>query len=188
MKILLSLCLLAFTSVDTLLQPVVTTNQTRPAFRTVDVYRRNIGFSYFESMAITSREDFDAFLKELPQQVWNDRQNFVDALVKAQIDFDREALVLLRHDESSGSAQVVFETPVLKEKTLLCEIRGVFLADGGTMDMANYCFVLVVSKRQINQVQLNAVVGFPKRRPLPQILLPLNERRPLKFVRPHGGE
>jgi hypothetical protein len=54
--------------------------------------------------------------------------------------------------------------------------------------LAYYCFVLVVSKSRVNQVHLNAVVGFPKRRPLPHIVSPLNERQPLKFIRPHGGK
>lgn len=180
MKIVLSLCCVWLAM---LLHPVVSKNESRPSFRIIDIPEWDIGYSYFDSMAITSREDFDAFLKETSAQLnWNNKQGFVDALVNAQVNFNQEALVLLRHDEPHGSVPE-FETPVVQEKTLLCEIRGKLLYGFGNGQMTNYCYALAVSKSLVNQVQLNAALGFPERRPLPTVLLSLTESQPLKFSR-----
>jgi hypothetical protein len=181
MKIMLSVCCVLLAM---LIQPVVSRNESGPTFRIIDIPKRDIGYSYLDSMVINSREDFAAFLREILEQLyWNNKQVFAGALLSAQVNFDQEALVLLRHDEGSGSVQVSFETPVLQEKTLLCEIRGKLLTGGGTFDMANYCYALVVSKSLVNQVQVNAVAGSPERRPLPTIVFSLTERQPLKFLK-----
>src|SRR5262245_10665994 len=101
MKIVLSLCCVTLAM---LFHPNVSNNQSESSFRTINIYQTEHGYSNFESMAITSSEDFNAFLAEIPQQIgWNNRQGFIDALVNAKIDFNREALVLLRHDEPNGS-------------------------------------------------------------------------------------
>jgi hypothetical protein len=177
MKVVLSLCCVTLAM---LLHPNVSNNQSEPAFRTIKIYQTELGYAYFESMAITTSEDFNAFLTEISRQTgWNNRQGFVDALVNAKIDFNREALVLLRHDEPSGSAIVSFETPVLKEKTLVCEIRGK-LTGTGTGDMAYHGFALAVSKSLVNQVELTSVPGFAPERPRPTIHLSTTERQPLK--------
>ena len=177
MKVVLSLCCVTLAM---LLHPNVSNNQNESAFRTIKIYQRELGYNYFDSMAITTSEDFNAFLAEIPQQIgWNGRQEFIDALVNAKIDFNREALVLLRHDEPSGSVVVSFETPVLKEKTLVCEIRGKSTS-AGTADMAYHGFALAVSKSLVNQVELTSVPGFFGERPRPTILLSTTERQPLK--------
>lgn len=168
--------------------PVAPKNETAPSFRTINIYEREYGYSHFESMAITTSEDFDAFLKETSDLAWNNRQEFVDALRNAKIDFNQEALVLLRHTEGSGSVQVSFETPVLKDKTLLCEIRGEPLRGAGTADMAYHCFALAVSKSLVDKVQLNAVSGTMAVHPLPTVLLSTTERQPLKINRPTPPE
>jgi hypothetical protein len=178
MKVVLSLCCVTLAM---LLHPNVSNNQNESAFRTIKIYQRELGYNYFDSMAITTSEDFNAFLAEIPQQIgWNGRQEFIDALINAKIDFNREALVLLRHDEPSGSVIVSFETPVLKEKTLVCEIRGKF-SGVGTGDMAYHGFALAVSKSLVNQVELTSVPGFAiaGRRPT-TLLLSTTERQPLK--------
>ncbi len=185
MKIVLSLCCVTLAMV---FHPVAPKKETASSFRTINIPQREFGYSHFDSMAITTSEDFDAFLEETSQLGWNNRQEFVDALRNARIDFNQEALVLLRHTEGSGSVQVSFETPVLKDKTLLCEIRGEPLRGAGTADMAYYCFALAVSKSLVNQVQLNEVSGTMAVRPLPTVLLSTTERQPLKIHRPTPPE
>jgi hypothetical protein len=177
----LSLCCVTLAMV---FYPVALKHQSASAFRTINIYQRELGYSYFDSMAITSSQDLEAFLAEIPQQIgWNNRQGFIDALRTAKIDFNQEALVLLRHDEPSGSVSVSFKTPVLKDKTLVCEIRGEPLRGLGTADMAYHCFALAVSKLLVNQVQLNAMGGFFEQRPQPTILLSTTEKQPLKIRR-----
>ncbi len=179
MKVVFSLCCVTFAM---LLYRHVSNNQSESAFRTINIREREFGYSHFESMAITSSDDFKAFLDEISQQAWNDRQDFVDALLNAKIDFNKEALVLLRHDEGSGSIRVSFEKPVLQDKTLLCEIRGEPLRGLGSADMAYHCFALAVSKSLINKVHLNTVPAFAGLAK-PPVLLSTIERQPLNIRR-----
>lgn len=183
MKVVLLFCCVTLA----MFHPHVLNNQSGSSFRTINIHQREIGYNYFDSMAITSSQDFNAFLEEVSQQLyWNNKQDFVDALRKAQIDFNQEALVLLRHDEGSGSVHVSFKTTVLQDKTLLCEIRGEPLRGLGTADMAYHCFALAVSKSLVNKVQLNEVVGLGPDRPRLTILS-TTERQPLKIRRDTGG-
>ena len=165
-----------------LLPPGVFKHTSEPAFRTINIYRTDNGYNYFDSMVITSNRDFNAFLEEVSQQsFWSYKQAFVAALLNAKIDFNQEALVLLRHTEGSISARVSFETPVLKEKTLVCEIRGE-LNGLGLGTVAYYGFALVVSKSLVDKVQLNATSG-SNNQTLPTIVFSTTESQPLKVRR-----
>ena len=183
MKIILLLCCMTLA-----MAPHPTRSNNAPSFRVIDIQQREFGYSHFESMAITTSEDLNAFLEEMSQLTWNNRQAFVDTLLDAKIDFNKEALVLLRHTEGSGSVQVKFETPVLQDKTLVCEIRGELMAAAGTADMAYHCFALAVSKSLVDKVELKAVSGLFVPRPLPTVVLSTTERQPLKINRPTPPE
>lgn len=173
MKIVLLLCSVTLAM---LLHPIVLKNENESSFRTIDILQGENGYKYFDSMVITSSQDFKAFLEEISQQLyWNNRQEFVNALLNAKVDFNQEALVLLRHDEGSGTARVSFGTPVLQDKTLLCEIRSELHGMGPAV-MAYHCFALAVSKSLVNKVQLNTVAAFEH--PRPTILLSTTERQP----------
>ena len=185
MKIFLLLCCMTLAMAP---HPTTSNNEIAPSFRVIDIYQREFGYSNFESMAITTGEDLNTFLEEMSQLGWNNRQAFVDALLNAKIDFNKEALVLLRHTEGSGSVQVKFETPVLQGKTLVCEIHGELMAAAGTADMAYHCFALVVSKSLVDKVELKAVSGLFVPRPLPTVVLSTTERQPLKINRPTPAE
>ena len=179
MKLALSLCCVMLAM---LLPPGVLKNADEPAFRTIDISRTDNGYTYFDSMAITSSQEFNAFLEEVSQQQrWSNKQAFVDALVNAKIDFNRETLILLQHTEGSASARVSFETPVLKDKTLLFEIRGE-LQGLGIGVVAFYGFAFVVSKSLVNKVQFNAVSG-SNNQSLPTVFLSTTESQPLKVRR-----
>ena len=128
-----------------------------------------------------SQKDLDSFLTNTAVQIgWNTRQRheFKDALLNANLDFSKEALVLLRHTERSGSVQVTFETPVLKDRSLVCEIRGrpILPGYGGTGDVAYYCFAVAVSKAHVSQVELQAIEGGFYARRLAPIILPIIEK------------
>src|SRR5688572_20898458 len=129
-----------------------TTESTQP-FRTVNIPAREYGYTHFESIALLSKSDLDSLLKKTSARPWNHRREFVDGLVNANVDFSKEALVLLRHTERSGSVNVEFKTPVLQGRNLVCEIAGKPIPDGfgGTGDMAEYCFAVVVSKAHVSQ-------------------------------------
>jgi hypothetical protein len=128
-----------------------------------------------------SKDALDSFLKDTSTQLgWNNRQEFEDALLNAKLDFSKEALLLLRHNEGSGSVQVTFETPILQGTNLLCEIRGKPIPPGYgvTDDMAYYCFAVAVSKAQVSQVELQAIEGGFSARRLDPIVLPIIEKEP----------
>jgi hypothetical protein len=157
------------------------TNKSTQSFRIIPIPKREHGYSNFASVAIMSQNDMNSFLRGTSKQMgWNNKQEFEDALRHAKLDFSEEALVLLRHTEGSGSVQVTFETPILQDRKLLCEIRGRPIPPGygGTTDMAYYCFAVVVSKSEVSQVELQAVVGGFSERRLAPIVFPITEKGP----------
>ena len=179
MKIFLSLFCMTLAM---LLHPGVIKNESGSAFRTINMPQVNHGYGFFESMAITSEEDFKDFLKEMSARgAGSHPQGFIDTLLKAQINFDHEVLVFLRHTEGSSAVRVLFEPPVLKEKTLICEIRSESLGMGPQV-VAYHCFTLVVSKSLVDKVQLNTV-GESSEGGRSTILLSTTERQPLNIRR-----
>jgi hypothetical protein len=147
--------------------------QERPAFRVIPILNKENGYGNFESIAFNTKTEFESFLAGTSKQPgWNSRQAFVDALQNANIDFTREALVLLRHSEVSGSVRVTFETPTLVDRKLVCKVRGKAVT-GGTMDMAYYCFAVVVSRAVISELELRDVVGGFKERELAPVIFPI---------------
>lgn len=148
------------------------------SFRIIPIPTREYGYNNFASIAFMSQNELDAFLKKQSKQIWNKRQAFEDALLNAKVDFSKEALVLLRHTEGSGSVKVTFETPVLQGRNLVCEIKGRPIPPGfgGTGDMAYYCFAVAVSKAHVSQVELQAVQGGFSARRLDPIVLPIIEK------------
>jgi hypothetical protein len=179
MKIMLSLCCVTLAM---LFHPALLKNENQSAFRVLDVPQGDIGLTYFGSMAITTSEDLNAFLAEIAQQqMWGNRQAFVDALVNAKIDFDREALVLLRYDKSGGG-RFPFETPVLKDKALLVEVHIEQLFGPALGIISSYCYTLAVSKSLIDTVEYR-VTGPPTAlRDPPILLFPTKYRRGLNLV------
>src|SRR5258705_4212888 len=174
MKIMLCCLLLA-----TLFHPGQLTNKSTQLFRVIPIPKRG-GYSNFESIVLMSEHDMDSFLRKTATHVG---QEFEDALLNAKLDFSKEALVLLRHTEGSGSVQVTFETPILQGTRLLCEIRGKPPQGLGTADLASYCFAVAVSKAQVSEVELQAIEGgFPERHLAP-IFLPIIETA-IKVLQP----
>jgi hypothetical protein len=191
MKIVLSLC---FVALAMLFHPSPLKNESGAAFRTINISQTENGYQYFGPMVITSGPHFSTFLEELSHQTyWNNRQAFVDALLNAKIDFNQEALVLLPHTQASGSQRITFETPVLQDKTLLCEIRDELLGVGPAI-VTYHSFALAVSKSLVNKVQFNVVGGFDQRSRSTIVLStieqqPLNMRRdPPPLPKPSPGD
>lgn len=174
MKIVLCCLLLA-----TFFHPGQVTNESSQSFRIIPIPARENGYGSFESIVFMSKRDLDSFLTNTSTQIgWNNRRGFEDALLNARVDFSKEALVLLRHDEGSGSTRVTFETPILQGRTLVAEIQGKPIPPGygGSTDMAYYCFAVAVSKARVSQVELRASQGglFPRR--LAPIVLPITDK------------
>jgi hypothetical protein len=132
------------------------------AVRVIPIPREEHGYSNFETTVITSHAELDAFLKkgaDGEQMGWNDRAGFEKALADANVEFERETLVLLRHTEGSGSVRVDFRAPQVKGRRIICRIdRDV--PEMGTADMAFYCFALAVPKAVITELEVQ-IAGRP---------------------------
>ena len=183
MKIMLWCLLLAI-----LLHAGQLMDNSAQSFRIIPIPNRENGYSNFASIVFMSKEDLDSFLTDTSRQIgWNNRQDFEDALRNAEVDFAKEALVLLRHTEGSGTVQVTFEMPILQDRKLSCVIRGRPIPPGygGTADMAYYCFAVVVSKSAVSQVELQAIEGgFSERRLAPIVLPIIQTERANKLLQP----
>lgn len=133
------------------------------AYRQIDVAQRENGYDQVKSEVIESKNEFDAFRKKIEgMEFWNEKQKFLAKLNAAKIDFAKEALVLLRHTEGSGSNSVQFKQAKLDKSKLVCVIERKSPPPGtmGTADMAYYCYLLVVNKEQVKEVELQ-VSGKP---------------------------
>jgi len=141
--------LLAATTVLALAQEVA-------APRLLPIPQEEHGYGNFDSLVIATPGDYEAFLKTgstARASPWNNRAAFDAALAGAKLDFAREALVLLRHTEGSGSVQVTCAMPEVKGRRLMCRI-GRTEPEAGTADMAYHCFAIVVSKPDIAEIEV----------------------------------
>lgn len=121
-------------------------------FKQISVPARENGYASFSSQAITSKPEFDKFIKSIESaQFFNDKEAFLEKLRSANLVFGKESLILLRHDEGSGSTQVKLNTPQLKDKQLICKLERK-PAQMGTADMAYYCYAFAVSKASVKEI------------------------------------
>jgi len=123
-------------------------------YRIVGIPGREHGYGNFETQVIASAKDLDAFLKKVEgQQGWNDRAAFLKGIAAGKVDFDKEALVLIRQTEGSGSNKVGLAAPELKGDKLVAtlnrEVAGI-----GTADIADYCFAVAVEKGKVKTVEV----------------------------------
>lgn len=138
-----------------------------PSHRLIPVPEREHGYSTFDSQVIGSRKAFDEFLERINQrdQPWNDRESFVDALKKADIDFDRESLVLVRFNEASGSTEITFGEPRIDGSKLVCPVGRTEAGIGLTV-MAHYARAVAVDKDSITAVELRIEGREPRTLPV----------------------
>jgi len=107
---------------------------------------RENGYNTFDSFIIRSAAELEDFLQNVAsQQHWNRKDEFLSAVEDADLDFDSDTLLLIRDTEGSGSVRVWMETPRLIETELVCQIRRT-RPMALTMDMAYYCFAIVVPR------------------------------------------
>jgi hypothetical protein len=140
--------------------------QEPAAPRLLPIPQRESGYSNFDTLVIARRSDYEAFLKTTALAVgWNSQTAFEAALTEAKLDFGREALVLLRHTEGSGSVRIVFAKPEVKDRRVVCRIERTE-PEKRTDDMAHYCFAIVVTTADVAEIELQ-VQGRPS------IILPI---------------
>jgi hypothetical protein len=124
------------------------------AARVLSVPPREHGYDQFKSQVISSQKELDAFTDLVKgQKFWNNKDGFLKGLADAKVDFSKECLVLLRHEEGSGGTRIAFAVPELKDDRLLCTIRQEG-PQGETADMAYYCYALAVEKDKVKRIEV----------------------------------
>jgi hypothetical protein len=104
---------------------------TLVGFRRIEIPKRRGHYDRFGSTIIRTQkeheefpDDYRTYLKVLFQgPVPRMYLEFVRSLSAAKIDFSREALVLLRHDEGSGSIRVALANPWVANGVLYCKVE-----------------------------------------------------------------
>ncbi len=123
-------------------------------FRVIDVPKEEHGYQFFESQAVGSQEQFDAFIKQIEaQEFWNNKEAFLKVIAETRVDFSHESLVLIRHTEGSGSTQVSSPECQLQGEKLVCKIQRIS-PEVGTADVAFYCFGFIVKKDAVKQIEV----------------------------------
>jgi hypothetical protein len=124
-------------------------------FRRIDIPEEEHGYQHFESLVIDSREQFDAFVKQIEMQsAWNDREGFLKAIRDAKVNFARESLVLIRQTEGSASIKLELHTDELRDDKLVLRIQRLSPSGSGISVVAFYCFALAVDKDWVKQVEV----------------------------------
>ena len=123
--------------------------RAQPAFRQLSIPKREHSYSGFESIVIYTQDELNSFLEAIQQPAHREI-----AVRAANIDFGKEALALLRYTEASGSTIVSLGRPSLTGTRLSVPIKTQHPDDGGTDDMAYYCFALAVDTSLAESVVL----------------------------------
>ena len=130
-------------------------NQDPEGVRSIDIPFRESGYHHFESQVIRSQPELDAFVNQVhwAERSWNHRDEFIDGICLAKVEFKKEVLVLLRHTEGSGSVEVGFRRPRVVAKPMTCDAVKK-TPRLGTCDMAYYCVAFAVATEQVETVEV----------------------------------
>jgi hypothetical protein len=112
------------------------------------------GHSHLKTQVIDTQKQFDAFVAQIKTQAaWPRQADFHKALGAAKLDFDKESLVLLQHEEGSSSTRVGFAVPELTGDKLVCVI---YPNDAFAQNLlvAYHYFAVAVDKRLVSQVEV----------------------------------
>ncbi len=124
------------------------------AFRLVFVPEYRDIYGPIDSRVIESRAQLDQFLdRAAALSSGYDEAPFLTALKGADIDFEREALVLFSYVVGSSGIRVTLDPPELQGETLVSTIRTSKFG-GGTADQAPYTYALAVSRAAVKEVRV----------------------------------
>jgi len=102
---------------------------------------------------ILTQAEFDDFLtRTLSRPGAYDADGFVRWLEAARPDFERQILVLVRHDASSGST-FSFNSSGQRHGTMTCDIRT--RRSGSTRDMVPYWFAAAIDRPAPDRIEVH---------------------------------
>lgn len=144
-----------------------TSEANTPPYRVVDVPAEEHGYRNFDSTVLRTGEGLKQFLREHAgdSNGWNRFNEFKSALEKARIDFDGEALVLIRKDATSGNVDVQFD-PRVEGEHLVIRVNREAHGDFGTTVMQYFGYAVVVDAERITAVRVESNGNEPKILPI----------------------
>jgi hypothetical protein len=112
-------------------------------------------YNRIESQVIGSRAELDA---RLAATGFTDASDpFIESLRSANVDFDQEALVLLRYNTSSGFSEVSLDTPRVEGTTFASTFRTQPGPGGGLGIEIQHAYAFSVSRARVREVRVPVV-------------------------------
>ncbi len=114
----------------------------------IDIPFREHGYHQFNNTVIADTAQLQAFISKVESQDhWNEKEDFINVLTNATIQFDTHNLILFRMTEGSGSISLAPQPPLQSDadNIVLVDIDRQ-APDIGTSDMAYYALAYSVSK------------------------------------------
>src|SRR5580765_1539257 len=126
--------------------------QEAKGVRRIEIPHRAGFYGSLESRVITSQKQLEDLLKTFEKRAGGG--DFVEAIQKAKVALSSsEVLVLIRHEEGSGSIQVTFAPTEANGNKLVCKIQRKVPAFQ-TLDFAHYCLALAIPLFQFTEVEV----------------------------------
>ena len=126
-------------------------------FRPVLIPFEEHGYSNFQTTVLHNEKEWRVFLSTHSTEKgmgWNERRRFIKAVEAAKVNFEYEALVIMRHTEGRISTRVAFNPVGLNDRTLHCKIERQE-TEAGLTAIGFYGFVLAVDKRAVDKIILD---------------------------------
>ncbi|MCP4614593.1 MAG: hypothetical protein GY845_38430 [Planctomycetes bacterium] len=100
-----------------------------------------------EPFAITTQDQLEQFITTVQQtEGWDNRQEFIDGIIQAGIDFSRFNLVYYEHYEGSESTKVYASAPYSSGDTVIVDLTRIS-PDYGVPKPMTLSFAYLVDKR-----------------------------------------
>jgi hypothetical protein len=117
-----------------------------PDLPKINIPNRDHGYSNLQNTVINSSVELNKYIQSIKQQSeWINKTAFVSALQNAEVDFDKQNILIYIHTEGSGSVEVTLENPVWEKENAIIHITRT-VPEISTGDMAYYAYAFKVSK------------------------------------------
>ncbi len=138
--------------------------QSKPSpYRTVSIPRRENIYSAFDTTVLQTEKEWNTFVKKRTGDESKKNTSpepdprlarFINALKQAEVDFEQEALILLRHTESRGNVKVQFTPRVKGDGQLTIRVEREVQGEFGTEVMQYFCYAIAVNTERISTVRV----------------------------------
>ncbi|NOZ90057.1 MAG: hypothetical protein GXO60_02095 [Epsilonproteobacteria bacterium] len=105
------------------------------------------GYQNLQTKVIKNRNEFDKLLTEIKKQKnWDKKENFLEIIENAQINFDTENLLIYTFAEDKSVVVVAVDAPISEDKEHIIVKIGKDKTEKPTNEMAYYALAYKVKK------------------------------------------